>query len=188
MAHALVILVDLIAIGILAYGIYFPRHRRRDLAIAYVGVNVGVLAVSYVLSSSLISFGLGMGLFGVLSIIRLRSYEIDQQEIAYYFSSLALGLLAGLSTEINALSISLMLLVLAAMFIVDHPRQHSSWRQQKVTVNEASADETHLKQLLEDQLGVTIAQLKVKRFDLIKKTTDVEIRYQVGTNKKVSNI
>ena len=35
--------------------------------------------------------GLGLGLFGVLSIIRLRSSEPSQEEVAYYFVALAMG-------------------------------------------------------------------------------------------------
>ena len=64
---------DILAIGILVLGLYFPRHRRRDLVVAYVGINVGVMAVSSVLLSTAVGAGLGLGLFGVLSIIRLRS-------------------------------------------------------------------------------------------------------------------
>ena len=55
-----------------------------DLVVAFLGVNVGVLAVSMVLGSSAIGAGLGLGLFGVLSIIRVRSTEISQHEVAYY--------------------------------------------------------------------------------------------------------
>ena len=39
--------------------------------------------------------GAGLGLFGVLSIIRLGSAELDHEEIAYYFAALAFGILAG---------------------------------------------------------------------------------------------
>ena len=90
--------IDLLAIAVLTFGVYFPRHHRRDLVVAFLGVNVGVLAVSMVLGSTTIGAGLGLGLFGVLSIIRLRSSEISQHEVAYYFAALALGLLAGLAT------------------------------------------------------------------------------------------
>ena len=75
--------IDLVAVSLLVFGLYFPRHRRRDLVVAYLGVNVGVLAVAGSLSSSTVGAGLGLGLFGVLSIIRLRSTELDQHEVAY---------------------------------------------------------------------------------------------------------
>ncbi|HRE00872.1 MAG TPA: DUF4956 domain-containing protein, partial [Ilumatobacteraceae bacterium] len=73
MSHLSLFLIDLGAISLLAFAIYFPRHRRRDMLLAYVGLNVGVLAVTTALANSAVTAGLGLGLFGVLSIIRLRS-------------------------------------------------------------------------------------------------------------------
>ena len=67
------IAMDLVAILVLVFGLYVPRHNRRDLVVAFLGVNVGVLAVSAALLDSAVTAGLGLGLFGVLSIIRLRS-------------------------------------------------------------------------------------------------------------------
>lgn len=88
---------------------------------SFLGVNVGVLAVAMVLGSTSVGIGMGMGLFGVLSIIRLRSYEIAHHDIAYYFSALAIGLLAGLSESLDLLHIGLMLLVVGTLFVGDHP-------------------------------------------------------------------
>ena len=98
MARVVLFAIDLVAVSLLVFGLYFPRHRRRDLVVAYLGVNVGVLAVASALSTRNIGAGIGLGLalFGVLSIIRLRSTELDQHEVAYYFSALALGLLGAL--------------------------------------------------------------------------------------------
>ena len=67
------IAADLIALAVLVGALYAPRHSRKDLMAAYIGVNVGVLAVTLLLSTSdNVGAGLGLGLFGVLSIIRLR--------------------------------------------------------------------------------------------------------------------
>src|SRR3954463_175788 len=90
--------IDLVAVNLLVFGLYFPRHRRRDLVVAYLGVNVGVLAVASAVSEGGGGTGLGIGLalFGVLSIIRLRSTELDQHEVAYFFAALALGILNAL--------------------------------------------------------------------------------------------
>ena len=113
--------VDWLAVGLLALALYFPRHRRRDLVVSFLCANIGVLAVSSVLSSAAIAAGVGLGLFGVLSIIRLRSTELEQHEVAYYFSALALGLLAGLATP-SAISVGLMAMILVVIFVGDHPR------------------------------------------------------------------
>ena len=101
-------LLDLVAIAVLVFAIYFPRHRRRDLVGALLGLNIGVLGVTQGLSSAGVSAGLGLGLFGVLSIIRLRSAEMDQGEIAYYFAALALGLLGGFVVSPSWLNAALM--------------------------------------------------------------------------------
>ena len=92
-------LVNMIAIVALVFGVYWPRYRRADIAVALLGVNVGVMAVATVLANSNVAAGLGLGLFGVLSIIRLRSAEIDQREVVYYFAALSMGLLGGVSVE-----------------------------------------------------------------------------------------
>jgi hypothetical protein len=69
---------DLVAIALLAYLIYFRRYYRRDLLLAYVALNVGVLAVTILLTGAQAGIGLGLGLFGILSIIRLRSDQITR--------------------------------------------------------------------------------------------------------------
>ena len=171
--------IDVVAIVILVFGIYFPRHHRRDLVAAYLGVNIGVLAVSSVLSSSTVSFGLGMGLFGVLSIIRLRSLEIDQQEIAYYFTSLAIALLAGLSPELTTPLLLLIGLLLLGMYLGDHPALFSNHRQELVNVDRAIADEQELRAHLAELLHAEILRVRTAKLDLVNDSTLVDVRFRI---------
>lgn len=176
------IAIDLCFISLLTFALYFPRHRRRDLIAAYLGVNVGVLAVAMVLASSAVGVGLGLGLFGVLSIIRLRSTEIEQHEVAYYFASLALGLLAGLSattTTLNWFAVALMGLIVLVMFVGDHPRLFRRYRVQTVVLERAIADETELHAHLQDLLGARVHSAHVTRLDLVNDTTTVDVRYEL---------
>ena len=175
----LLISADIIAAAILSLAIYYRRHRRRDLVVAFLGVNIGVLAVTTVLGSSEVAVGLGLGLFGVLSIIRLRSSEISQREVAYYFSALALGLVAGLPTAQPWIPLSLMALVLAVMWAADHPLLLSRSRHQSVHVDRAIADEEELRAELERRLGATVTSLSVQHLDLVDDTTLVDVRYRV---------
>lgn len=180
MATALMLGIDLVAVAILTFALYFPRHRRRDLVVAFLGINVGVLAVSTVLGSSTIGAGLGLGLFGVLSIIRLRSDEIAQHEVAYYFAALALGLLGGLSSTFSWLTVGLMGLVLAVLYVGDHPALFSRYRQQSLVVDTAFTDEEALREHLERVLGGRVRTLQVRAVDLVNDTTHVDVRYTVG--------
>jgi uncharacterized protein DUF4956 len=180
MDKLILIAIDLVAISILTFGMYFPRHRRRDLVVAFLIVNVGVLAVSEVLGSIAVSAGLGLGLFGVLSIIRLRSSEIAQHELAYYFAALALGLFAGMSATVEPVGIGLICLMLIAVFFGDHPRLFRRYRQQTIVVDRAIPDETALIAHLEGLLGARVHKLTVLSLDLVDDTTTVDVRYQLA--------
>ncbi len=171
--------IDLVAVSVMVFGLYFPRHRRRDLVVAYLGVNVGVLAVANALNQTGVEAGLGLGLFGVLSIIRLRSTELDQDEVAYYFAALALGLLGGLSVTPGWLTPALMVVILVVLFVGDHPRLFSGYRTQAVNLDRAFTDESALRLHLEALLEARVHRMKVRKVDLVNDTTNVEVRYQL---------
>lgn len=172
--------LDVAAILILVFALYFPRHRRKDLVVSYLGVNIGVLAVAEALTSADVNAaGLGFGLFGVLSIIRLRSFELDQQEVAYYFVALALGVLGGVPVSPTWLAPALMAALLVAIFAGDHPQLFGSYRVQTITLDEAIPDETRLIERLESLLGGKVRGVAVRRLDLVEDTTLVEVRYQL---------
>ena len=175
------IAIDLVAVGVLTFALYFRRHRRRDLVVAYLVVNVGVLAVTEVLASSAVGVGLGLGLFGVLSIIRLRSSEIAQHEVAYYFASLALGLLAGMSATLTVLNVALMALILVVIFVGDNPRLFARYRQQVIVLDRAIPDETALVAHLEGLLRARVHGVTVQRLDLVDDTTTVDVKYQLAS-------
>ena len=171
--------VDLIALAVLVGALYLPRHGRKDLLAAYVGVNVGVLEVTLLLSSASVGAGLGLGLFGVLSIIRLRSAEISQGEIAYFFAALAIGLLGGIQTASLPLVAMLMGLIVVALAVVDSPRLLPRHRHQVILLDRAFADESALRNHLESLLGAQVRSLVVQRLDLVNDTTLVDVRYKV---------
>lgn len=171
--------LDVVAIAILTFGLYFPRHRRRDLVVSYLGVNIGVLAVAEALTSAQVTAGLGLGLFGVLSIIRLRSFELGQQEVAYYFVSLALGVLGGVPISPAWLVPTLMAALLVAVAVGDHPRLFANYRVQIMKLDAAYTDEAALTLRLEHMLGAKVHRVAVRRVDLIEDTTDVEVRFAI---------
>lgn len=179
MSQPALVLADLIAINLLVFGLYFPRHRRRDMVVAILGMNVGVLAVATALSTAEVSAGLGLGLFGVLSIIRLRSSELAQEDIAYFFTALALGLLGGISVTPPWLTPVLMAAVLLALFIGDHPTLYARSRSQTITLDAAYPDERAAIDRLEGMLDADVTRLDIRKLDLVNDTTVVDVRYQL---------
>lgn len=170
---------DLIGITLLAYGIYFRRHHRRDLLLAFVALNLGVLVVTAVLMTVDAGMGLGLGLFGILSIIRLRSDQVAQQEIAYYFVSLALGLLGGLHPGASWVAPAFTAALVAVVYVADHPRLFGDVRRQLLTLDDAYVDEGRLSAVLADLLGAEILKAVSLEVDLVRDITVVDVRYRV---------
>ena len=178
MSTAALFLLDLAAITVLVFGLYFPRHRRRELVVAYLVVNIGVLAVASALASTAVSAGLGLGLFGILSIIRLRSAELDQGEVAYYFAARAIGLLGGVTVSPAWLAPALMGAILAALFVGDHPALFGRYRSETVTLDVAYTDEAALVRRLEETFRTRVHRVSVRRVDLVNDTTVVDFRHE----------
>lgn len=172
--------VDLVA-AILLTAVYYRRHRRRDLVVAFLGVNVGVLAVAAVLGTAEVALGLGLGLFGVLSIIRLRSSEITQREVAYYFAALAIGLICGLPHTDLSMPVLLVALIVAVLAVADHPRLLPRARHQLVHLDRAIAVEEELRAELARVLDAEVTALTVQQLDLVDDTTLVDVRYRART-------
>jgi hypothetical protein len=168
---------DLVAISVLVFGLFLPRHHRPELIVALLTANVGVLAVASALTTSTIGAGLGLGLFGILSIIRLRSEELTQSEIAYYFAALTLGLLGGLDQTPSWVDLALMGAVLAAVAIGDSRRLGRRPRAQQILLDRAHTDQSALVASLEGLLGGTVLSTKVLRTDLVNDTTLVDVRF-----------
>lgn len=178
--------VDIVAVLVLAMAVYYPRHRRGELVTAFIAVNVGVLAVTIVLSSSVATVGLGLGLFGVLSIIRLRSDELGQHEIAYYFGALAIGLIGGLGTGDVVLSVSLMAALVGVLAVADSRLIHSVGARQVVVLDAAITDEATLVERLELLLDARVTRVTPVRVDLVNDTTTVEVHYAPSSRVALS--
>lgn len=171
------IAADLVAIALMVFALYFPRHRRRDLIVAFLSVNVGVMGVTYAMATADLSLGFGLGIFAVLSIIRLRSTELDHAEIAYYFTAIALGLLGGFPSMSAYVSVTLMAVLLGVIAVGDSPALFRGSRQQTVVLDRAVADEAAARDLLGAVLDARIDRVTLRKVDLVNETTVCDVRF-----------
>lgn len=174
--------IDIAAMAVLVYGIYYPRYRRGDLVVAFLGVNIGVFGVATVLAATDVGAGVGMGLFGVLSIIRLRSTEISQREVAYFFAALALGLVCGVAPT-PALAGAVAALIVATLAIADGAMKAPE--SQQVVVDRAIADVDELTERVESLTGASVASVSVIKLDTVNDTTLVDVQFRSNTASKL---
>jgi len=170
--------IDVVSLLALTAGLYARRHSGRELLMVYVCFNVGLFAALTMITTGMFPAGVGFGLFGVLSIIRLRSQAFSTAEIGYFFLALVLALVDGLSGRDLVLSVTLSAVLLIAVYIADHPGLHPKVHTARLTLSRAYPDSHELHRAAEERLGVTVLDLEVLQIDDVHDTTQVAVRYK----------
>ena len=171
--------IDLIAITLLSYVLYFRRHGRRDLLLAYVALNTGIFAVVSMMTGQEVALAVGFGLFGVLSILRLRSDLISQGEIGYYFTAIALGLINAVAVSAPWVLLGLNVLLLTVMYVGDHPRLLARHERRMLTLDAVHEDPVALRQDLAARLRAQVTRLDVIEVDYVRDLMVVDVRFRV---------
>jgi hypothetical protein len=175
---------NLVALAIIAYGLYFRRHSRRDLLMTYATINIGLFLVMTIFSLSDAGIGVGFGLFAILSIIRIRSEEFSTTELSYVFSILAIALINafGVGQAIPGvfdLLFLLLLNVIAVMvvYVMDHPRLLRKVGRQQITLDTIHSNERDLRADLEQRLNVRVLDYAIAHVDYVREITVLNVRY-----------
>ncbi|GHE72752.1 DUF4956 domain-containing protein [Streptomyces longispororuber] len=170
--------LDLAAVALLTFAVFYPRHRRRELVPAYLALNVALFSVVAALSEAKGGgLALGFGLFGVLSIVRLRSDAVRHQEVAYYFTTLVLGLLCGLPGLSLPMAAGLAAVLLLVMYVADHPRLYAHDRRAVVTLDAVYREEDALRAELRHRLGEPLGWT-VHEVDYVRDLMVLEVRFR----------
>jgi hypothetical protein len=167
-----------IILCMLTFGLYLPRHHRSDLAAAYLVIGIGLGAIMITLrQATTLGAGFGLGVLGVLSIFRLRSVVMAHRDVAYFFASLCIGIVGGLTATPLWLTPVLCVGVLVAVFVGDHPRINNANHQQTILLDRVHTNQGALKSHLETVLNAHVHRVDVLRLDLLEQSTLVDVRF-----------
>ena len=75
-------------------------------------------------------------------------------------------------------------LVIAALYVGDHPQLFPASRSQTITLDVAYLDEEALRLRLEGLLGGTVHQMSISKVDLVRDTTTVDVSYRLRTTDR----
>jgi hypothetical protein len=164
------------AIAILAFALYYRRHGRSDLAVLLCLFNLGVFLAVIVIVGGEFGVSAGLGLFAVLSVMRMRSETFSARELGYFFTALALAILFAVDVGGLAFPLALSAAGLAAVAVLDHPRLMRSTRTMEVTVELVFSDHDALRRHLEERLNVDVADVRVVEVDYVREVTRAELR------------
>jgi hypothetical protein len=172
--------LDLVAIFLMTYILYFRRHWRADLLLSYVALNIGIFVTMSLLTQVRVDIAVGFGLFAILSIIRLRSSAVTQQEVAYYFLALVLGLVNGMGVPDRGLVVAMNVVLLLTMFAVDSTPLRVRAQRMDVRLDGVYTNEAALVAELERKLGGRVVYQEVTEIDLLHGHMLIDVRLRPG--------
>jgi hypothetical protein len=169
---------DLVGVTVLAVGLYYRRHRRGDLVAAFFSVNFGLFVTMALLSSVRVDLATGFGLFAILSLVHLRSKPSTQEEIAYYFAVLVMGLVNGLRLPERMTTIAFDMALIVGMYVIDNRKFSTRASHVTVTLDAVHESPGALIADLERRLHGRVLDHNVEDVDYVRETTVVDVRYR----------
>ena len=173
-------LVDLVAMSVLTLALFLPRNGRRDLVTVFWMFNAALFCVLLVISGGDIGVGAGLGLFAVLSIVRLRSEQYRNVEIGYFFTSLALALVAGLAPGL-LLPALLSAGLLSVVAVVGLRSLLPAARTVEVVLDTVIETDDALREEVGRRLSGVVVEVGVVQVDYVRMTMLLTVQYRPAT-------
>jgi len=173
--------VDLVVVVLLAFVLFYRRHRDRDMAIAIAAINITLWSLTGALASYTLSLGVGFALFAVISVIRLRSSTASWVSMAYLMVGLGSGLIIGLTGFSVVEKIEYAGFMVLVMAIVDSKyflRRELDDAVLSITLEGTDIEPASLKKRVEELLNVNTVDIKVRSVTLAPLATKVEVTYR----------
>lgn len=181
-AFALRMGLDILAMGLLIFGMFYRRYRDKELATAASMFNIFTFAVLSILSSVEFSVAAGFGLFAILALFSLRSEQITKIEITYFFGSIAIAVITSVNGTSLALVLSVAVFVLLAAWIIDHPKMLKSVRSAKLTLDRIEPhilqDAARMRADLSARLGVEVMTFQIVELNYVNDLARINVFYR----------
>lgn len=174
--------IDLLAMGLLVFGMFYRRYRDKELATAASMFNVFTFAVLTILSSVEFSVAAGFGLFAILALFSLRSEQISKIEITYFFGSIAIAVISSVNGTSLALVVAVAVLVLVATWIIDHPKMLKSSSSARLTLDRIDphllGDHEKMRSELSARLGVQVMTFQILELNYVNDLARINVFYR----------
>jgi hypothetical protein len=171
--------VDVLSLLILVGVLYRRRRSAPAMPLVFAALNMGLFAALTAISAGSFKAGIGFGLFGLLSLVRLRSAAFTLKDVAFTFIALVLALVNGLEQRELLLVGFLSSLLLVVVWIADDSRSEPATRVMRLTLDHLVLDPDQAQRELEDRLSATILNVVIDDVDFVRETTRVSVRYIV---------
>ncbi|MFF3469150.1 DUF4956 domain-containing protein [Streptomyces sp. NPDC002619] len=157
-------------------------HRRGrpapQMPLMLTALNIGLFAAMGAMSAGRFPAGVGFGLFGMLSLVRLRSAAFTAKDVAYTFVALVIALCSGLPQRETWFVVALDALMLGAVAVMDGPHVQQPVWVVKLTLDRLYANPGAIHQDVAFRFGQEPVAVLVDEVDYVRETTRVSVQYR----------
>lgn len=175
-------LLDLAAMMLLVFGLYYRRYRDKELVTAAALFNIFIFSVLAILDSVDFSVTAGFGLFAILALFTLRSEPLQKTEMTYFFGSVAVAVICSVQGTPILLAGVVVLLVLAGAYLFDHPKMLRSVSGVKISLDridgELLSDPDAMRASLAARLDVDVLSFQVLQLDYINDMVRINVFFR----------
>ena len=180
------LLIDILVTWFIIFRLYYKKSKRRDFCFTFMLISIAIFFIVFFMIFVLedmkgkTSMGIGIGLFGIFSIMRYRTDAMPVREMTYLFIIIALAVCNAIAEGVPMLELALTnLIILFAVWICEYnlktkPTKYIQYDRMELIVPERRAE---LKADIEKRVGVKIIKLEVGAIDFIRDLAMIRIVY-----------
>ena len=167
--------------------LYYAKSRRRDFRFTFMLISVAIFFIVFFMIFVLedmkgkTSMGVGIGLFGIFSIMRYRTDTMPVREMTYLFITIALAVVNAVSVEVSLLEvIATNVIVLGAVWVCERQLKMQATKLIQYDRIELITPERREELIadLEQRLGLTITKVEVGAIDFLKDMAMLRVTYE----------
>lgn len=167
--------------------LYYRKSRRRDFYFTFMLISVAIFFIVFFMIFVLedmkgkTSMGVGIGLFGIFSIMRYRTDAMPVREMTYLFVIIALSLVNAVSVNVPLLEVILTNLIISAavwlceLHIKTRPTRLVQYDRIELITPERRPE---LIADLEKRLGVKVTKVDVGSIDFLRDMAMIRVTFE----------
>lgn len=176
---------------------YYAKSHRRDFRFTFMLIPVAIFFIVFFMIFVLedmkgkASMGVGIGLFGIFSIMRYRTDTMPVREMTYLFITIALAVVNAVSVNVSLAEIILTnLIVAAAVWVCEKRLKSNSTKLVQYDRIEliTPARRQELIDDLQTRLGLNITNVEVGAVDFLKDMAMLRITYDGKAAQEIDRL
>ena len=170
--------------------LYYKKSRRRDFYLTFMLISLAIFFLVFFMIFVLedmkakTSIGIGIGLFGIFSIMRYRTDAMPVREMTYLFVIISLSVVNAIAASVSIVELlATNLIVVAAIWLCEHrlklePSKLVQYDRLELIKPDRRED---LKADLEMRLGLKVRKVEVGAVDMLRDMAVLRVYYNADT-------